>query len=796
MPTFERLWPLAVLPVALILLRAGGRSWPRLRLAAIALLAIAACGPMLPLAARRAVVIEVVDASASVGDAYPRRWDGSGESVQITWTQPGDTALVEFGREAAVTSKLGSMKFVGWSKVDRSCTNVEKALLLAAAECPPDAHLTVVLRTDGRETAGDARRGIARIRERGGELFVWPLEPKQADLAVDRVSAPADVADGASVPVEVALRSTRAGRVKLTLSAGGRVVAEREGVEVSPEREARLSFSLAPLEVPVLVLEAHVSAEKPDPWPENDSAAAIVRRAGKPKVLLVAEPGRRLEQLLRASGAFDLSVATSLAGHDAYDAVVLDDRPAEGLSGIGPYVRDLRGGLVVSGGPRSFGPGGYAGTELEGILPVWCMPQEAFSLVVLLDASGSMAEGTTGATKYETALTALDVVREILRPGDHVELVRFADAVESEGMAPAGQFPSILARAHREAPGGPTALIPALERGVADLEKETSPRRHLLVVTDGELAPGEVASKAFASLADRLTRMGAGRTVLATGARPAEAELRALGGRYLSLDRLEDLPRILREDLVAARRLVEEAAEAPSRVAGEPMLPGAASCPAVGRDRVTTREGARADFAFADGGPLVAGWQSGAGRVAAIATTLEKPWGGGWTGVDADAIWVGAVRWAIRPPGREGISWEVRDGRLEVRAPGPFRRISARLASSSAPVVDVSLDATGRERYAGTIPDLPSGACGIQVREGDSAIAAGMVIVPVGEESRAIGADRARVEAWARLGGGRVIEGSLPSPPAAGRGGRWRADAWIAGAAVVLLFADALRRRR
>ena len=815
---FERLWPLAALPILLILLRAGGRSRPTsklalpasklalpgLRLAAVALILLAACGVLLPIGRGRQALVVVVDRSASVAGGAPTRLEvPSGWQGQLAgWDS---VALVEFAHTPAVASPSAPppLPSAAPAKLDPSATDVEAALRLALSVAPGGADWqgqlagpTVVLLSDGRETRGDARRAIADLRARHGTLHAWPIAPAEADVAVDRVSAPAEVAEGASVPVEVAVRATRASCVKVTLSAAGSVLAEREGVDVSPGREARLTFTLDPLKVPVLVVEAHVAAEAPDPWPENDSAAAVVRRAGKPKVLLVAEPGRRLEHLLRASGAFDLRVTTSLAGHEAYDAVVFDDRPAEGLSGLGPYVREMRGGLVVSGGPRSFGPGGYAGTDLEGLLPVWCLPQEAFSLVVLLDASGSMAEGTTGATKYETALAALDAVQEVLRPGDRVELVRFADAVASEGMTPARQFPSILARARRESPAGPTALLPALERGAADLEKETSPRRHLLVVTDGELAPGEVGSKAFGSLADRLTRIGAGRTVLVTGARPSEKDLRMLGGRYLPLERLEDLPRLLREELVAARRLVEEAPEAPSRVAGDPMLPGAAACPAVGRDRVTTKEGARADFAFADGGPFFAGWQAGTGRVAAIATTLEKPWGDGWKGDDAAAIWVGAVRWAIRPPGLQGASWEVRDGRVEVRVPGPFRRLMARLVSGSLPAVDVSLDATGRERYAAPLPELPSGACGIEVREGDSAIAAGELVVPVGGEWRTIGVDRARLEAWARLGGGRVIEGSLPSPPPAARGGRWRADGWIAGVAVVLLFADALRKRR
>ncbi len=798
MPEFERFWPLALLLVVLPLLLAR-RPRPWLRAVAVLLLVLAACGLSLPLSGRRAVLIEAVDSSASMRGAYEgQEWSPLPVLPPHTGWASEDCALIEFAREARMVRSLGyPWIHFGWGHVDNSMTDVEKAIQLATAQAPDDATLTVLLRSDGRETHGDARQAIARLRARGGRLYCAPIDPKSADLRIQAVSAPSEVAEGEPVHVEVTLAATGELRASVALYAGGALVAERKDVDVSPAREARVAFSLAALSSPILALEVRVSAGHADPWPENDSAWVVVRRAGKPRVLVVAEPGRRLEQVLRASGAFDVSVSTSSDALAGYDAVVLDDRPAEGLPDLAGYVRESRGGLLVAGGPRSFGPGGYAGAPIEDLLPVWSLPKEAFSLVVLLDGSGSMSEGTTGATKYDTALLALDAVRDLLRPGDRVELVRFAGSVAAATMADAAVFPSQIQAARRASPSGSTALLPALEKGVGDIEAESSPRRHLLVITDGELAPGEVSSPAFAAFAARLSRIGAAVTVLTTGTRPAEAELRALGGRYLPLSRLEDLPGTLREDLVQARRLVEPRPEAPKRSAGDPLLPGLDRCPAVGRDRVTTKEGAGADFAFEDGSPLYAGWQAGLGRVVAVASTLEAPWGAGWEGdPEAAALWVEAVRWILRPPGIAGVSWEVRDSRIEVRAPGPFRRLTARIVPSVGGPVDVPLDPAGRERYVGTLAELPPGIGGIEVREGETVLASGAVALPSGPEFRVLGVDRARLEAWARLGGGRVIEREVPPPPEGSRGAPWPVGPWAAGTAAALLFADALARRR
>ncbi len=55
--------------------------------------------------------------------------------------------------------------------------------------------------------------------------------------------------------------------------------------------------------------------------------------------------------------------------------VILDNAPGLGVSlakmeAIEKYVRDGGGGLIMLGGDRSFGPGGYYRTPVERALPV------------------------------------------------------------------------------------------------------------------------------------------------------------------------------------------------------------------------------------------------------------------------------------------------------------------------------------------------------------------------------------------------------------------------------------------
>ena len=94
-------------------------------------------------------------------------------------------------------------------------------------------------------------------------------------------------------------------------------------------------------------------------------------------------------------------VPADLAGWSRYDAVVLADVPAEALpSGamemLESYVRDLGRGLVMTGGPDSFGPAGTPVTPVERALPVNMDlkgrgRQPRVAMVLVIDKSGSMS---------------------------------------------------------------------------------------------------------------------------------------------------------------------------------------------------------------------------------------------------------------------------------------------------------------------------------------------------------------------------------------------------------------------
>src|SRR5207237_6374935 len=95
----------------------------------------------------------------------------------------------------------------------------------------------------------------------------------------------------------------------------------------------------------------------------------------------------------------------------SYASAVLVDLPAELLPPgrmltLKSYVRDHGGGLLVVGGDKAFGPGGYARTPLEDMLPVRMdlrgrSLSTSGALTVVRDGCGSRGGGRGGESQSE-----------------------------------------------------------------------------------------------------------------------------------------------------------------------------------------------------------------------------------------------------------------------------------------------------------------------------------------------------------------------------------------------------------
>jgi hypothetical protein len=109
-----------------------------------------------------------------------------------------------------------------------------------------------------------------------------------------------------------------------------------------------------------------------DQFYQNNELSAFAQVVGPPRVLIVADEDMEslymgqalLQQGLTVDTVGSSGLPADLATLSNYQSVILMNIPARNL---GPrrmqllqmYVRDLGGGLVVIGGPNTYGPGVY-----------------------------------------------------------------------------------------------------------------------------------------------------------------------------------------------------------------------------------------------------------------------------------------------------------------------------------------------------------------------------------------------------------------------------------------------------
>jgi hypothetical protein len=520
--------------------------------------------------------------------------------------------------------------------------------------------------------------------------------------------------------------------------------------------------------------------------------AAGSRRA----VVLVEGPGRVLrlggsavapatDRLLRtlgggsyedAAGPAAVAAALGAANPGALAALVLDDLaegdlPPDG----GARIRDAVAGglgLVVLGGPRSLGRGGWGGRPLEEALPVRCLPRRPRPLWVLaLDASGSMEEpGPDGRPLLAAArAAAADLARRL--PGDgYLAVVLFRDAL----LGVAGPFDlgsadgrtaAAAACAGAGGAGGGTRFGAAAEGALAAaVRSPATGGRRLVLVTDGR--PAEDAA-ALRALGADLRAAHFEIRVVAVGGAPARDAIADFAGP----DGL-----VPAGDAALGAALAAAAGEGggaewhagPAEVrAGPDPLPfgpvPAGLPPVEGLHRTWPRPGARLGLLGPRGEPVLAAGSHGLGRVVVFPSDPAAG-AGEWASGSAAPVLAAAAAAVLRPPdgGRAAATARVRpDGSAELRlecAPGipPPASVGVR---------GVPLARSGPSAWSGAVPAgvLREGEI-VAFADGGEVLARAAAGPAPSAEDRALGPDAAALEALV------VAPGPAPGAPATGAG--------------------------
>jgi len=398
-----------------------------------------------------------------------------------------------------------------------------------------------------------------------------------------------------------------------------------------------------------------------------------------------------------------------------YDAVILANVPYERFTAqqaelLRKNVYDLGCGLVMIGGPDSFGAGGYQGTPIEAALPVDCEIKALKAagrggLVLIMHAS-EMADGN----KWQKDIAKLAIQR--LGPADMVGVVQYGFGgpagvnwhipFQSVGEQDSNTRRRILAQVDSLVPGDMPDFDPFL---VAAYDTLSDPKhnltvKHTIIISDGDpnySGPGITAVQNMAAAGITCTTVGVathGGTEKSRMKQIAEGTKDGNGkpGSFYDVTNPNQLPQIYIKE---SRRISQ------SFVTKDPFVPKVTGLGGIGEVlppnlpnplpslygmvRTTLKSNILASMALEGPSPypdqqfpLLASWRYGLGKAVAFTSDARTQpgeetqfWDKDWVSSEVyRKFWEQLMNWVMREPerGKLTLTTEYREGRVRVVA--------------------------------------------------------------------------------------------------------------------------------
>ncbi len=825
------------------------------------------------------------------------RWERLVESVkQITKNRAhrrDRVGVIVFGRKSRLEFPASDVPELNIQQLsstpERLNTDIAGSIRLGLASFPEGTSRRLLLISDGNENRGEALKEAEIARLNGVPIDVVPIRYQyQHEMTVERIDAPQESHEDRDLPLRIIVRNHSDRRVRGTLflrrMAGGEILKAEQKTVLEP------GLNAIPLRWPAGTGSPGTSAFKvffqpdnlPGDRPDNNEAWAHVLVRSDRRRILVVTPNpdsidhERLVQALgdprgggregtdpnapRAKPQIDVWHAELVPGEQSprsqdlvnYDCIILYNIPADLLNRdqqerLRKAVGDQGAGLVMIGGPDSFGAGRWQGEPLEEALPVdtslRSLKVQAKAGLVLIMHASEMAEGNY----WQKEIAKLAINK--LAPSDEVGIIYYGWSPGTSGhvwhvdLQPIGpNKTSIMRQLETMTPGDMPLFDPALTMArdaLINPEKQLA-TKHVILVSDGDHGLVQDATILGRFRDSRITLTTVGVTTHGPAAQAALAQVsQAANGRHYAVTDPNQLPGIyIKEMRVMSQNFLYEKPFTPAMLErGDPLGEWSKSFPLLhGYVRTSPKESRLVQVLLRssapdpnDVNPILAQWQYRQGRVVAFTSDAganEKSWGRDWArdqgGLYTD-FWTRVVEWSMRTVDDAGLSIETRyengKGRVtlidnrdkETRAQKPLRNLNLTVSAPQNPqskslqlepvspgVFEAAFDAEASGTYALTVTETTG-----QGSEQRTLVRARSALtVPYSQEFAKVTSNEGLLEQIAQITGGRVFdETELAGANVFGREGlspvRHMQPIWhwlLFAAACAMLFDVAVRR--
>jgi Mg-chelatase subunit ChlD len=628
-------------------------------------------------------VIFLVDQSDSVGSSA--RQDTLDFIQRALANMPADDSagVVVFGENALVEeSPRPNLQLNGLNSTPLTGhTNFADAIRLGMALFPADSAKRLILLSDGQNNLGDAKAAAQLAAASGIELSTVPLENRGGpEVRLDQLKVPSSLNAKEQFDLELDIHSNLSAQSEVQVYADGQLLTiEQVNLQAGSNR---FIFPMTAGGEGFSTFQVRLVPSE-DTLSQNNRLDAYSLIEGPLQVLVVARDPAEVINLIPAMEAAGVepqlimpqdmpSAPTQLS---QYAAVILVNMPAFALSPsqldlLQVYVRDLGHGLIVVGGPESYGAGGYYQTPLEEILPVDMLLKDkerlpGMSMFMVIDKSGSMESAGTpgggGPRKVELAKEAIYRSLDLLTPLDRVGVIAFDNAahwvVPPTEVIDVGRIKNQVGTIRAD---GGTDILAGLQAAAGASESEVKIIKHIVLLTDGGANP-----EGIPELVDKLVEQGVSISVVAIGDdyAPFLEDIAKRGqGRFHFARDASTIPQIFAQEATLAQKsYIIEDPFTPRLTAPSSILQGIITLPSLyGYIGTSPKMTAQTVLVSDKDDPILAQWQYGLGRSVAWTSDARGQWARDWVNWDEFArFWGQAVHWTIVEGTQGGLETQV-----------------------------------------------------------------------------------------------------------------------------------------
>ncbi len=690
---------------------------------------------------QRLAVTFLLDTSDSI--APSQREDAINQiHTAIANLKPTDQfGVISFAQEPSVLIGMGAAheqptltSVLPESSAEQDATDILTALNRSLELLPDNYKRRIVLFTDGIHNIGNTSIAdfLPLFSASDVEIMTIPLNTVKDAIRIQELQLPNQVRKGQPFTIQAIIESDGSlPNVTATLYHNEVPIPD---IEFSVQK-GRNVLTLPKQQVSedrphIYQLKLNVS----DEILENNQGYGVVQIQDKPHILYAEgdlEHADNLKEVLEENGFVvevisGQDIPTDMVPLQHNDVLILSNISADTLSSeqldiIEAFVRDLGHGLVVIGGDRAFGPGGYTDTALERVLPIEMTPRErkeSVALVFAIDTSGSMANYVGAQKKIELAIEAIRAGIRNLEAEDQAAVIGFDVKLRDISSLTSDHDALIDVVGKLKPTGGTTAMGKAIESAGKMLKSSDTKRKHIILLSDGK-SEGEPYK--FIDIANDLAEARIVITTIAIGDADKNLlkEIAIAGnGRSEDVKNIHELPDILVDAVRETQNYIVQEQFQPIVVnPTTPILEGIDTLPPL-YGYVATAEKSTAQVYIGSNKeePILTGWNYGIGKSVAWTSDVKPAWSKDWISwSNFSKFWGQVVNWTLPTKGTDAVFDLIvspRNGRAEVVIDTQHASRTAYVVQVAGPngtSESVAMQQESSRRYIGTFQMNNSG---------------------------------------------------------------------------------------